>query len=87
MLWRTIPDNSGEHSGHKCLGPKTKEVTRIQQTILALHMVEKEGGELKGQVYIIKLILKGIEECYREMECQREPTAAGREEAERKLGR
>lgn len=50
-------------------------------------MVEKEGGELKGQVYIIKLLLEGSEECYRETECQREPTAAGKVEAERKLGR
>lgn len=58
---------------------KIKESTGIQQTILALHTERKKRRDLKSQlVYIVKLILKEVRECQREMECQGEPIATGK---------
>lgn len=66
---------------------KTKEITEIQQIILALHIVKKERRKPNRQVNIVKLSRKGFRECQEEMEHERVPTAPKKEEEERKFAR
>lgn len=66
---------------------KTKEITEIQQIILALHIVKKERRKPNRQVNIVKLSRKGVRECQEEMEHERVPTAPKKEEEERKFAR